>query len=489
MTWKNIESGPKVNGEVRMDPKKTVAVQDWPIPKNVHELQQFLGLGNWLRHFMKDYSSIVKPLTTLTGKVEWKWDKEEQATFEELKRCLSSPPVLAIPKNEDSFHVEADASDFVTVGVLLQKQDNKWKVIAYRSSTFLEVEFYKLGKTLGKANLLSHQVDYDKGEHDNEGVTFVKREWLVRGMVQMSRDFLIDKVREAQRQENKEERPKAVEWRGEAWKMGKQLYVPTSVKEIIMKEHHDSTLAGHPGSDWADWLALAEFAYNNCKHSATKLSPFFVNIGRHPLDFMGVGTASSNLSAEEFAKHVKEVHKLAQSNLTQANEDMKHFYDCHAGKSVSYKAGQKVFLDRQNIKTIGPTKKMDDKWFGPFEVVEKVSASAYRLKLPKTWKKVHPVFNEILLKPAIQLSFKSQKKPPPPPPVIIDGQEEYEVEEILNSHLHRGKLQFLVKWVGYEEVTWQPESDIKDNAQESIQEFYRKHPGAPRKLTIPRQSL
>ncbi|KAL5537295.1 hypothetical protein ACEPAF_1118 [Sanghuangporus sanghuang] len=132
---------------------------------------------------------------------------------------------------------------------------------------------------------------------------------------------------------------------------------------------------------------------------------------------------------------------------------------------------------------------MDDKWFSPFEVVEKVGVSAYRLKLPKTWKKVHPVFNKILLKPAVQPSFESQKKPPPPPPVIIDEQEEYEVEEILDSCLHRGKLQFLVKWVGYEEATWQPESDVKDNAQESIQEFYHKHPGAPRKLTIPRQSL
>ncbi|KAL5525001.1 hypothetical protein ACEPAF_8870 [Sanghuangporus sanghuang] len=245
----------------------------------------------------------------------------------------------------------------------------------------------------------------------------------------------------------------------------------------------------HRQSDWVDWLALAEFAYNNREHSATKLSPFFVNTGMHPLDFTGVGTALSNLSAEEFAKHVKEVHELAQGNLTQANEDMKRFYDRHAGKSITYEAGQKVFLDGRNIKTIRPMKKMDDKWFGPFEVVEKVGASAYRLKLPKTWKKVHPVFNEILLKPAVQPSFESQKKPPPPPPVIIDEQEEYEVEEILDSRLHRGKLQFLVKWVGYEEATWQPESDVKDNAQESIQEFYRKHPGAPRKLTIPRQSL
>ncbi|KAL5525002.1 hypothetical protein ACEPAF_8871 [Sanghuangporus sanghuang] len=197
----------------------------------------------------------------------------------------------------------------------------------------------------------------------------------------------------------------------------------------------------HRQSDWADWLALAEFAHNNREHSATKLSPFFVNTGQHPSDFTGVGTTSSNLSAEEFAKHVKGIHELTQANLTQANEDMKRFYDRHAGKSIVYEMGQKVFLDGRNIKTIRPTKKMDDKWFGPFEVMERVGASAYKLKIPKTWKHVHPVFNEILLKPAVQPSFESQKKPPPPPPVIIDEQEEYEVEEILDSRLHRGRLQ------------------------------------------------
>ncbi|KAL5537298.1 hypothetical protein ACEPAF_1121 [Sanghuangporus sanghuang] len=123
-----------------MDPKKTAAVQDWPVLKNVHKLQQFLGLGNWLRHFVKDYSLVIKPLTTLMGKVEWKWGKEEKAAFEELKHRLSSPPVLAIPNNKDPFQVEADASDFATGGVLLQKQDGKWKVIAYWSSTFLDAE-------------------------------------------------------------------------------------------------------------------------------------------------------------------------------------------------------------------------------------------------------------------------------------------------------------------------------------------------------------
>ncbi|KAL5501145.1 hypothetical protein ACEPAH_9532 [Sanghuangporus vaninii] len=88
---------------------------------------------------------------------------------------------------------------------------------------------------------------------------------------------------------------------------------------------------------------------------------------------------------------------------------------------------------------------MDDKWFGPFEVIKKVGASAYRLKLPRTWRQVHPIFNEVLLKQAIEPSFESQKKPSPPLPVLVNDEEEYEVEEILDSRLHRGKLQFLVK--------------------------------------------
>ncbi|KAL5520683.1 hypothetical protein ACEPAF_2684 [Sanghuangporus sanghuang] len=276
-------------------------------------------------------------------------------------------------------------------------------------------------------------------------------------MVQTSREVLVEKVVKAQRQENKGVRPKDVEKRGDMWRKGRRLYVPASIREDVMKEHHDSTLAGHPGATKTIQLIACRYWWPRMSadvrvDEAISLLRQYENA---PLRLHGVETASSNLSAEEFAKHVKEVHELAQGNLTQANEDMKRFYDRHAGKSITYEAGQKVFLDGRNIKTIRPMKKMDDKWFGPFE------------------KKVHPVFNEILLKPAIQPSFESQKKPPSPPPVIIDEQEEYEVEEILDSRLHRGKLQFLVKWVGYEEATWQPESDVKDNAQESIQEFYR----------------
>ena len=78
---------------------------------------------------------------------------------------------------------------------------------------------------------------------------------------------------------------------------------------------------------------------------------------------------------------------------------------------------------------------------------------------------------------------------PPPPPILIDNEEEYEVDEIIDSRIHRGKLQFLVKWTGYDEPSWQPESDVIGNADAAIAAFYQMHPGAPRRLNLPRRHL
>jgi hypothetical protein len=75
------------------------------------------------------------------------------------------------------------------------------------------------------------------------------------------------------------------------------------------------------------------------------------------------------------------------------------------------------------------------------------------------------------------------KSHPPPPPVEIEGELEYEVEQILDSQLFRGKLQYLVKWVGYTEEhnTWEPAENLQ-HTQEAIDIFHRLHPSAPRRI-------
>ncbi|THG99573.1 hypothetical protein EW145_g7239 [Phellinidium pouzarii] len=522
-------------------------------PTNLKELQQFLGLGNWLCHFIKDYSLVVKLLMALTGKAVWDWSGEANRAFFELKECLCTPPVLVIPDKEGAFRVEADASDFATGCVLLQKQQGKWRIAAYCLATLLEAErnyeIYdkemlaivqalkewchyllgakqpfevwtdhtnltyfqspqKLNRRQARWQLELAEFDFTlvhkPGQDDNNSIVFIKEEWLARGIVRISRDGLVSEIRASQEWLPIDNQSTGLDERdGLLWK-GDHLFVPEDVWSKILHEFHDSPLAGHLGStkmvslelynllhiegnpsmayhpqmdgqmehvnqeleqylqlyvnhcqtDWADWLSLAEFTYNNHEHSATKMSPFYANTGVHPMGLTDIHTSSANLTAEYFAKHVKDIHALAQANLTKAAVDMKRFYDWHAGQQIEFEPGAKVFLDGCHIQTDCPSAKMEDKWFGPYE-------------------KVHPVFNVVLLKPANKPVFESQRAPTPPPPVVLDNEEEYEVDKILDSHIHRGKLQYLVKWTGYMDPTWQLEQDVTKNAAEAVEMFYR----------------
>jgi len=82
----------------------------------------------------------VKPLNELKAKKEWRWDKEHQQAFEELKDKITSSLVLSLPRREGKFRVETDALGHAIERVLSQEQDGKWKPIAFLSRTIQPVE-------------------------------------------------------------------------------------------------------------------------------------------------------------------------------------------------------------------------------------------------------------------------------------------------------------------------------------------------------------
>ena len=88
--------------------------------------------------------------------------------------------------------------------------------------------------------------------------------------------------------------------------------------ELFLRMH-----VNHRQSDWSEWLSIAEFAYNNRQHSATKETPFFINTGRHPKGIEGVTSTSTDLAAEDFMSHMITTHEAAKANLQQAAEEMK----------------------------------------------------------------------------------------------------------------------------------------------------------------------
>ena len=128
---------------IRPDPAKTEAVSNYPVPRNAKELKQLMGLSNYYRRFVKDYSKIAEPLFKLVTKEGVKnlsWSSSCQSAFDDLNRRLISPPILAYPDFKKSFFVHTDASDFAIGAVLCQIQQGTERVIEYWSRKLQKAE-------------------------------------------------------------------------------------------------------------------------------------------------------------------------------------------------------------------------------------------------------------------------------------------------------------------------------------------------------------
>ena len=126
---------------VATDPRKLEAVENWPEPKELKELQAFLGTVGYYRQYIKGFATIAKPLTRLTGAREtWQWTKDQRESFETLKRCLLTAPVLGYPDHRLSYILDTDASKEGIGAVLSQIQDGEERVIGYYSKTLSPAE-------------------------------------------------------------------------------------------------------------------------------------------------------------------------------------------------------------------------------------------------------------------------------------------------------------------------------------------------------------
>ena len=97
--------------------------------------------------------------------------------------------------------------------------------------------------------------------------------------------------------------------------------------------------------------------------------------------------------------------------------------------------------------------------------------------------KIHPVFHISLLEPYKPSTIPGRTREPPPP-IVIDNEEEWEVEEILDSELRRRKLWYKVRWAGYSLArdSWQPASDLT-NCPDLIKQFHIRYPSKPSRST------
>src|SRR4051812_23865092 len=127
--------------------------------------------------------------------------------------------------------------------------------------------------------------------------------------------------------------------------------------------------------------------------------------------------------ARVYASHLEEVHAKAREMLRRARESARKFADRKRVDlpAEGFNVGDMVLLDRRNIRTLRPARKLDDKYLGPFRIEEVVgdSGMAQRLKLPPSMK-IHPTFHVRMLEPYRPNKLPERETVPPPPPITVD---------------------------------------------------------------------
>ena len=142
---------------LRVDDTKLAVIKEWATPRDVGQLRSFLGLSNYFRRFVMGYSSMVAPLTALTGqKAPWNWGTAQQRAFNRVKKALVNPPVLVLPDFTLPFELISDASLAGTGAVLVQQG----RPVAYTSKKFGPAE-----------------KNYTTGEQELLGVYTALKEW------------------------------------------------------------------------------------------------------------------------------------------------------------------------------------------------------------------------------------------------------------------------------------------------------------------------
>lgn len=126
---------------IRTDPAKVSAVSEWPAPTTVVQIQSFLGFCNFYRRFIPDFAKVSAPIVRLTRKeVPFTWGPEQDVAFQELKRLMTTAPVLAPPDVTKEFHIYPDACNEAMGAVLTQLHDGKHRPVAYLSRKFTPPE-------------------------------------------------------------------------------------------------------------------------------------------------------------------------------------------------------------------------------------------------------------------------------------------------------------------------------------------------------------
>ena len=207
-------------------------------------------------------------------------------------------------------------------------------------------------------------------------------------------------------------------------------------------------------------------------------------------------SAGQSGESDERICQIHETQEECKRAIERSQEISKRAYDKWKNENPGFEVGDSVWLEATNLSTDEPSPKLTSKQHGPFKIKDKLSDLTYRLELPARWR-IHNVFHVNVLLEA-KTDTIPRRRQPVPPPVKVNNEDFWVMEKYVDARWFRNRFQFKIRWDGFleEHDTGEDADGIDsddgprvlgedDDDFDLEEDFYRKHPDAPRRTDPP----
>jgi len=203
-------------------------------------------------------------------------------------------------------------------------------------------------------------------------------------------------------------------WLSEIWpKMSTAFHPQTDGQTECLNQTIEAYLQvfiNQEQDNWVSLLPMAEFAYNNSNTVGNRMSPFYANYRFHPVATNPAVANLLNPASKVYAHWMHTIHDESKEGLEKAQEQMHWYTDPNRKEPPAYQVGDLVMFSRCNIQMRHPSRKLDHKNHGPFQIEKIVSPLAVHLTLPQKWK-ISNIFHVSLLKPYQTSEYRAPSDP------------------------------------------------------------------------------